>query len=90
MSDNITINTILEELSRVLSQPDMGDEGATTEEISAATGWSKTTTRINLRLLGSRLAVGKRRMIRIDGKPSFSPCYRLHGSPPGTLPVRIP
>jgi len=65
------------ELERLLSSS--GDEGFAAEEISKALGASLKTTYERLRILADAglLAVGHRRVQRIDGRASWRPVYRL-------------
>lgn len=75
----ITVDEWLAEYERLLNQTPTPD-GYTADELAAHWGVSKVIALRRLRQMrdaGYGLAVSRKRTTRLDGKLSFTPCYRL-------------
>jgi MarR-like DNA-binding transcriptional regulator SgrR of sgrS sRNA len=79
MSAQITHDEWLAALEAAQAQRPQDDEGMTAREIAVVFGCSDKKCLELLRKIqdAGRLAVGRRNMIRLDGKPQCVPVYRI-------------
>ena len=73
----ITRDEWLAEFERVLKSHALGDEGLSVAEISASTGVSCKTVCLRLNKIRHRLIVGSKFALRLDGRPTYIPCYQI-------------
>jgi len=76
---NFTMGNLLEELKRRLSATEGGGEFWTSRELALELGIEQHTVATHIRKLydAGQIAVSRKTMMRMDGRPVAVPAYRL-------------
>jgi hypothetical protein len=77
MSPTITTSEWMAALEAALTAQRPGDPGVSVDELAAALGHGPEWIRAKLRTMKDQLIVGRKGCTAIDGRQTWTPCYRL-------------